>query len=184
MTGHGVGYEKYTQTARLEQCMYPGAPCSYISTAYHSSCMQKYSFVRLLAYTFHQGLHIDSFKLPIACSCHVSTPSPYGPTTTSPQQSMVHHPSPSPHPAMVHKPSSTPSPHTVKLHHHSPAPSPQPSLVHHPSPTSSLHLVMVHHPSPTPSLHPAMVHHLSLKPSPQPALYQYPSPPHPTHHQV
>jgi hypothetical protein len=27
---------------------------------------------RLLAYTYEEGLHIDSFKLPIACSCHVS----------------------------------------------------------------------------------------------------------------
>jgi hypothetical protein len=26
---------------------------------------------RLLAYTYEEGLHIDSFKLPIACSCHV-----------------------------------------------------------------------------------------------------------------
>jgi hypothetical protein len=27
---------------------------------------------RLLAYTYEEGLHIDSFKLPIACSCHAS----------------------------------------------------------------------------------------------------------------
>ncbi len=27
---------------------------------------------RLLAYTYEEGLHIDSFKLPIACSWHVS----------------------------------------------------------------------------------------------------------------
>ena len=64
--------EKYTQTARLEQCVYPGAPCSYISQGFSSSCLQKYSFVRLLAYTHTQGLHIDTFKLPVACSCHVT----------------------------------------------------------------------------------------------------------------
>ena len=81
---------------RLEQCSQPGAPCSYLSPALPSSCLQKHNFVRLLAYTFDQvrevqmqgnlrshclihlqGLHIDSFKLPVACSCHVSPH--YGP---------------------------------------------------------------------------------------------------------
>ena len=64
----------YTQTQRLEQCLYPQAPCSFIDHAYHSSCLQKHSFVRLLAYSYQQGLHIDSFKLPSACSCHVESP--------------------------------------------------------------------------------------------------------------
>ena len=30
--GYGKGYEKYTQTQRLEQCMYPTAPCSYVDS--------------------------------------------------------------------------------------------------------------------------------------------------------
>ena len=83
--GFGVGYEKYTQTQRLEQCMYPGAPCSYLDPHYSSSCLQKHNFVRLLAYTYQEGLHIDSFKLPIACSCHLAATHPltggyhYGP---------------------------------------------------------------------------------------------------------
>merc|ERR1712048_755453 len=75
--GYGIGYEKYTQTQRLEQCMYPGAPCSFIDPAFHSGCLQKHNFVRLLAYTYEEGLHIDSFKLPIACSCHVKQPRHY-----------------------------------------------------------------------------------------------------------
>ena len=50
--GFGVGYEKYTQTQRLEQCMYPGAPCSFLDPHYSSSCLQKHNFVRLLAYTY------------------------------------------------------------------------------------------------------------------------------------
>merc|ERR1711981_557812 len=45
--GHGVGYEGYTQ---------------------------KHNFVRLLAYTYEDGLHIDSFKMPVACSCHIHGP--------------------------------------------------------------------------------------------------------------
>ena len=101
-TGQGAGYERYTQTTRLEQCMYPGAPCSYISTAFHSSCLQKHSFVRLLAYTFHLGLHIDSFKLPVACSCHVSPPSIIpGPSQRSP---VINNQSPQPPPAPTHLP--------------------------------------------------------------------------------
>ena len=76
--GYGSGYEKYTQTQRLEQCMYPKAPCSYIDPIIKSSCLQKHNFVCLLAYTYEEGLHIDSFKLPISCSCHLSKPRHYG----------------------------------------------------------------------------------------------------------
>ena len=50
--GFGAGYERYTQTQRLEQCMYPGSPCSYLDPHYPSSCLQKHNFVRLLAYTY------------------------------------------------------------------------------------------------------------------------------------
>jgi hypothetical protein len=77
--GYGKGYEKYTQTQRLEQCMYPGAPCSFVDTQYHSQCLQKHNFIRLLAYTYEEGLHIDSFKMPVACSCHVAQPQHYAP---------------------------------------------------------------------------------------------------------
>ena len=57
---------------------YPSAPCSFIEKKYYSSCLQKHNFVRLLAYTYDQGLHIDSFKMPIACSCHISEFANYG----------------------------------------------------------------------------------------------------------
>jgi len=69
-----VNLPGYTQTQRLEQCIYPQAPCSFISPNFHSMCLQKHSFVRLMAYSFQQGLHIDTFKLPTSCSCHVSSP--------------------------------------------------------------------------------------------------------------
>merc|ERR1711953_154235 len=77
--GYGKGYEKYTQTQRLEQCMYPSAPCSFVDKKYYSECLQKHNFVRLLSYTYEEGLHIDSFKMPIACSCHISEPHHYAP---------------------------------------------------------------------------------------------------------
>jgi len=91
--GYGAGYEKYTQTQRLEQCMYPGAPCSFIDHHYHSACIQKHNFVRLLAYTYTEGLHIDSFKLPVACSCHLRQPHHYGYGHTPPPYTH-HHPTP------------------------------------------------------------------------------------------
>ena len=69
---------KYTQTQRLEQCKYQGNPCSYIDPSIRSSCIQKHNFVRLLAYTYQDGLHIDNFKLPIACGCHLPKPKHYG----------------------------------------------------------------------------------------------------------
>jgi hypothetical protein len=73
--GHHLVYKKpYTQTLRLEQCIYPNAPCSYIDSHFHSSCIQKHNFVRLLAWTHEEGLHIDTFKMPIACSCHIRQP--------------------------------------------------------------------------------------------------------------
>ena len=57
---------------------YPTAPCSFIDHKYPSQCLQKHNFVRLLTYTYEFGLHIDSFKLPIACSCHIGNPIHYG----------------------------------------------------------------------------------------------------------
>ena len=65
------GYEKYRQTVRLEQCHYPSSPCSYLATSITSSCIQKHNYISLLAYTAKQGLHMDTFKLPVACSCFI-----------------------------------------------------------------------------------------------------------------
>jgi len=103
--GHGVGYEGYTQTVRMEQCHAPELPCNYIDPLLKSSCLQKYNFVRLLAYTYEDGLHIDSFKLPVACSCRVSNKRAYyGPaaalqsTTLPPPLLPALIPSPAPEP--------------------------------------------------------------------------------------
>ena len=85
------------QTQRLEQCMYPGAPCSFIDPHFNSGCLQKHNFVRLLAYTYEEGLHIDSFKLPVSCSCHLSPPPPhYSPYQPAFSPAPPHHPPPPP----------------------------------------------------------------------------------------
>ena len=74
---HSHGYEKYKQTIRLEQCYYPNSPCSYLSPSITTSCKQKHNFVSLLAYTAAQGLHMDTFKLPVACSCFIKRAKEY-----------------------------------------------------------------------------------------------------------
>jgi hypothetical protein len=50
---------------------YPHASCSYVGPLYNSHCLQKHNYVRMVAYSPQDGLHIDSFRLPIACSCHL-----------------------------------------------------------------------------------------------------------------
>ena len=50
--GYGVGYEKYKQTQRLEQCMYPGAPFNFIDKA------QKHNFVR---YDYYSTYPFDEY---------------------------------------------------------------------------------------------------------------------------
>ncbi|XP_076059445.1 neurotrophin 1-like isoform X1 [Oratosquilla oratoria] len=64
----------YTQTARLETCLYPEAACRALAPCYQSHCTQKYIYHRLLSYDpcdAYKGLFIDIYKLPSACSCHV-----------------------------------------------------------------------------------------------------------------
>ncbi|PSN36413.1 hypothetical protein C0J52_25455 [Blattella germanica] len=47
----------YTQTLRLEMCQ--------------SECSQVYNYHRLLTWDQAKGLHMDIFKVPTCCSCHV-----------------------------------------------------------------------------------------------------------------
>lgn len=62
--------QDYKQNVRLEQCMYTGRECSFTSAFYQSQCVQKFNNNRLLAWTEDKGIHLDVFKLPVACSCH------------------------------------------------------------------------------------------------------------------
>ncbi|XP_025156704.1 neurotrophin 1 isoform X1 [Harpegnathos saltator] len=62
---------EHTQTLRLEKCSNPQSSCSFISENYRSSCMQIYNYHRLLTWDQKLGLHMDIFKVPTCCSCHV-----------------------------------------------------------------------------------------------------------------
>nr|XP_045615599.1 uncharacterized protein LOC123768853 [Procambarus clarkii] len=64
----------YTQTARLETCLFPEAACRALAPCYKSHCTQKYVYHRLLSFDpcdAYKGLFIDIYKLPSACSCHI-----------------------------------------------------------------------------------------------------------------
>ncbi|XP_011302364.1 uncharacterized protein [Fopius arisanus] len=66
-----VNTAEHTQTLRLEKCSSPKSSCSFISENYRSSCMQVYNYHRLLTWDSSLGLHMDIFKVPSCCSCHV-----------------------------------------------------------------------------------------------------------------
>ncbi|KZC12271.1 Protein spaetzle [Dufourea novaeangliae] len=62
---------EHTQTLRLEKCLNAQSSCSFISENYRSSCVQIYNYHRLLTWDSKLGLHMDIFKVPSCCSCHV-----------------------------------------------------------------------------------------------------------------
>jgi hypothetical protein len=66
-----VNYGDKTQTLRLEKCLSPGNTCSYVMPHYRTACTQVYNYHRLLAWDSEKGLHIDVFKVPTCCTCHV-----------------------------------------------------------------------------------------------------------------
>jgi len=64
----------YTQTQRIESCLFPGAACRTLAPCYHSQCLQKHVYHRMLSFNPcdpYKGLFIDTYKLPSACSCHI-----------------------------------------------------------------------------------------------------------------
>ncbi|KAF2361974.1 Spaetzle [Trinorchestia longiramus] len=66
----------YTQTARLETCLYPDAACRALAPCYQSHCTQKFVYHRMMSYDPcdpYKGLFIDIYQLPSACSCYVPT---------------------------------------------------------------------------------------------------------------
>ncbi|XP_042873091.1 uncharacterized protein LOC122253821 isoform X2 [Penaeus japonicus] len=66
-----VNVDKYSQTIRMEKCMKPGGACSYVSHHYRATCNQVYNYHRLLSWEDGRGLHMDIFKVPSCCSCHI-----------------------------------------------------------------------------------------------------------------
>jgi len=70
--GYGYGHYNYTQTTRLETCLFPSSSCRLLAPCYQSSCTQQYIYHRMVAVDpcdFYRGFFVDTFKLPSACSC-------------------------------------------------------------------------------------------------------------------
>ncbi|XP_032795277.2 neurotrophin 1 [Daphnia magna] len=64
----------YTQTQRVETCLFAGASCRTLAPCHRSSCVQKYVYHRMLSFdpcNAQRGLFIDIYKLPSACSCRI-----------------------------------------------------------------------------------------------------------------
>lgn len=66
-----VNTGEHTQTLRLEKCSQPLEPCSYLTENFDSQCTQVYNYHRLLSWDNTRGLHVDIFKVPTCCSCHL-----------------------------------------------------------------------------------------------------------------
>lgn len=66
-----VNTGEHTQTLRLEKCSQPLEPCSYLTENFESQCTQVYNYHRLLSWDNTRGLHVDIFKVPTCCSCHL-----------------------------------------------------------------------------------------------------------------
>ena len=111
----------------------PGGSCSYVSHHYKSQCSQVYNYHRLLSWDkergeviifisplmfpapniacLRPGLHMDIYKVPTCCSCHIMGYSYVYPPLKKPDQSpAIHHP-----PATTHRHSPIHSHHTVPM---------------------------------------------------------------------
>jgi len=81
LPGHKYRGVAVSQMVRLEECTKPNLECSGAPSSIdtkrqqnstpNSSCLQHYDTHRLLVWSPQQGLHIDLFRLPSACSCHL-----------------------------------------------------------------------------------------------------------------
>lgn len=93
-----VNAGEFTQTVRMEKCLRANDPCNYIRDQEVSSrCAQVHSFHRLMVFEKGKGFYIDTFRIPTACTCHVSKKSS-GPNPMSGlMDSQSNKPSNSPH---------------------------------------------------------------------------------------
>lgn len=66
-----INMPEHTQTIRMERCLKPSSGCSYVSPHYKSHCIQVYNYHRLLSFEEPKGMHVDIYKIPVGCSCHV-----------------------------------------------------------------------------------------------------------------
>ncbi|XP_052859636.1 neurotrophin 1 [Anopheles cruzii] len=66
-----VNTGEHTQTLRLEKCSTPQDSCTYLTDNFRSRCVQIYNYHRLLSWDAARGLHVDIFKVPTCCNCHI-----------------------------------------------------------------------------------------------------------------
>lgn len=85
LPGHKYRGIAVSQMVRVEECSRPNGECAAGSPAPQSGaggaqpaaglprsrCLQQYENQRLLAWSHQQGLHLDIFRVPAACSCHI-----------------------------------------------------------------------------------------------------------------
>lgn len=79
-----VNAGEFTQTVRLEKCLNPNKKCNYVSPSFESRCAQVHSYHRLLVFEKGRGFHIDTFRLPTGCSCHVTKKQSTASSSSSP----------------------------------------------------------------------------------------------------
>ena len=81
-----VNAAEFTQTVRMEKCLKPNRRCKFISYPdFDSRCAQVHSFHRLLVFEKGKGFYIDTFRMPTACTCHVTRRVTYKPMSSSSQ---------------------------------------------------------------------------------------------------
>lgn len=49
----------------------PQESCTYLTDNFRSRCIQIFNYHRLLSWDKTRGLHVDIFKVPTCCSCHI-----------------------------------------------------------------------------------------------------------------
>lgn len=87
LPGHKYRGVAVSQMVRVEECTRPMSECAAMSlsgpstqstttttpTIFNKSrCLQLYENQRLLVWSQQQGLHLDIFRIPVSCSCHMS----------------------------------------------------------------------------------------------------------------
>lgn len=91
-----VNAAEFTQTVRMEKCLKPNSKCNFIAYAdFDSRCAQVHSFHRLLVFEKGKGFYIDTFRMPTACTCHVTRRVSYKPVSNPPNRPQKRKPQPS-----------------------------------------------------------------------------------------
>lgn len=82
-------FRKRFRVSKNLRCSQPLEPCSYLTENFESSCTQVYNYHRLLSWDNERGLHVDIFKVPTCCSCHLVGYKEAFPPLASPSNSLT-----------------------------------------------------------------------------------------------